>query len=373
MADVYFFDERKHLSVLAGLEKIFHEAGLASLIKAGDRVAVKVHMGERGNTTHVRPQYVAKIVELVKGLGGKPFVTDTTTIYPEGRFKASQYLETAAMNGFTEATVKAPIIIADGEDGYRGERFPVRKTLPGFPLKEVEVAEEILKSDVLLVVSHFKGHRMSGVGGAIKHLAMGCTTKRSKAAQHAGHGLTFDPSKCNRCMECVKACPYGALEESEQGPVHLPEKCTYCLTCMFTCPNEAYNIRENGKALFQEALAQAAFGVVEVLKSRGIEIGYLSFLQDITLYCDCVPAGSPVVGNIGLLASLDPVALDKASLDLVDRAKPLLEEALKVSPPDIIGKINEADSLYHIRLASQLGLGELEYRLMEVKVEERKE
>ncbi|MHC1586637.1 MAG: DUF362 domain-containing protein, partial [Candidatus Hecatellaceae archaeon] len=253
---VYFFDERKHFNILAGLEKLFQESGLANLIQPGDLVAIKVHMGEQGNTTHVRPQYVAKLVELVKGAGGKPFVTDTTTLYPKGRFTATGYLETAAQNGFTQHTLGAPIIIADGEKGYDGKAFPLPKKLPGFSLDEVEVASTLLEADVMMVVSHGKGHRLTGFGGALKNLAMGCTTKRTKAAQHAGHGLRFDASKCVGCMECVEACPYGALEKGENGlPRHLPEKCTYCLTCMFTCPQEAYGLEANAKERFQEAVA----------------------------------------------------------------------------------------------------------------------
>lgn len=365
--EVFFFDERKRFDVMGGFEKLFEEAGLASLISRGDSVAVKVHMGELGNTTHIRPQFVAKIVELVKAAGGKPFITDTTTIYPGERFTASAYLKTAAINGFTRQGLKAPIIIADGEEGYDGKSFPIKKRIRGCRLKEVEVASALLEADAVLIVSHVKGHLMTGFGGAIKNLAMGCTTKRSKTSQHAAHGLVLDASKCNRCFECVKACPYSVLKETAKGPPRrTASKCAYCLTCLFNCPVGAYKIERNGKEKFQVALAHAAAAVAEALPKG--KTGYINFLQDITLYCDCSAAGPPVIENIGLLASLDPVALDKASLDLMDKAKIIVDKA-GVTPPDILGKLNGTNSLNQVEVASKLGLGKLEYRLIEVKTE----
>lgn len=350
---------------MGGLERLFEESGLQGLISEGDLVALKVHMGELGNTTHIRPQFVAKIVELVKRVGGEPFITDTTTIYPGGRFTASKYLETAALNGFTQQSLGAPIIIADGEKGYSGRSFPVRNKLEDYRLEEVEVASVLLEADVVLILCHATGHLMSGFGGAIKHLAMGCTTKRGKAVQHAAHGLILDPSKCTRCFKCVEACPYGALEETSEGPPkHSASKCTYCLTCLFNCPSNAYRIKENGKTLFQLSLAQAAAVVAEALSRKK---GYLCFLRDITHYCDCTSAGAPIVENLGILASMDPVALDKASLDLIDGARVLARE---VQPPDILGKLNGTNSLNHVEAAAKLGVGSLKYTLIEVTIEE---
>ena len=367
-SEVYFFDERKHFDLLRGLERLWEEAGLASLIGSGDRVAVKVHMGELGNVTHVRPPFVAKIVELVRKAGGKPFVTDTTTIYPGGRFTASAYLETAAFNGFTQQTVGAPIIIADGEKGFTGERFPVRRRIGGCGLGEVEVASALLEADMVLVVSHAKGHLLSGFGGALKNLAMGCTTKRTKAKQHEAHGVVLDSSKCSRCLECVKACPYQALEETPEGPPkRLASKCFYCLTCLFNCPSDAYKLERRGKERFQVALAHAATAVAEALP----KIAYISFIHNVTLYCDCAAAGAPILEDVGFLASLDPVAIDKASLDLIDQAG--VRGRIGVKPPDILGKLNGTSSLRHVETAYRLGLGSLEYRLVEVKLrEERK-
>jgi hypothetical protein len=367
LPEVFFFDERKHFDTVEGLEKLFEEADLASMISRGDRVAVKVHMGELGNTTHIRPQFVAKIVELVKAAGGKPFVTDTTTIYPGERFTASAYLKTAAINGFTRQGLKAPVIIADGEEGYDGKSFPVEKRIRGCRLKEAEVASALLEAEAVLIVSHVKGHLMTGFGGAVKHLAMGCTTKRSKTAQHAAHGLVLNASRCTRCFECVKACPYSALEETVEGPPRrAASKCAYCLTCLFNCPVSAYKIERNGKAKFQVALAHAAAAVAKALPEG--KTGYINFLQDITLYCDCAAAGPPVVENVGLLASVDPVALDKASLDLIDKAK-IVTGRDEVKPPDILGKLNKTNSLNHVETASKLGLGSLKYRLIEVEAE----
>mgnify|MGYP000333039382 CR=1 FL=1 len=361
---VFFFDERKHFDFLKGLEKLFQEAGFPALISPGARVALKVHMGEISNLTHVKPEIVAKVVRLVKDCGGEPFATDTTTLYPGGRFKASRHLETAASHGFTEQTLGAPVVIDDGEEGTEGKPVP---TKAGCSFSQIEIASKIFEADVMIVISHAKGHRLSGFGGAVKNLAMGCVTKRSKAVQHAAHGLEFDEAKCNGCMKCVEECPFNALEPSDGGiPKRLESKCMHCLTCLFACPQGAYRIPKGGKERFQEALAYAAEAVIKGFKGK---IVYINVVEDVTRACDCTPAGVPVVADVGILASEDPVAIDKASLDLID-ASPLTLKELNVSPPDIIGKINGVDSLIQLRAAARLGVGSLDYQLVEVRVEE---
>lgn len=183
MKQVFFFDYSKGGDVLSGMERLCRESRILDLIPRGGSVAVKVHMGELGNTTYIRPAFVRMVVDLVKRVGGKPFVTDTTTLYQGARDTQSRYLWTAAFNGFVEESIGAPIVIADGE-GRDGISVPVQGAVQGCELEVVEVATRVHQADFLLVLSHVKGHMMTGFGGAIKNLAMGCVTKETKREQH---------------------------------------------------------------------------------------------------------------------------------------------------------------------------------------------
>ncbi len=363
MSEVYFFEYKAGRDPLRGLEELFERAGFAELFGGGRKVALKLHMGERGNITYLRPVFARKAVDLVRRAGGNPFLCDTTVIYPGGRYTALDYLETAAANGFVPGSVGAPIIIADGPDGFQGRSFPLRKKIGEVPFDEMEVASGILAADAVLFLSHFKGHELSGIGGAIKQLAMGCTTKRGKAAQHSATSPKLREEKCTGCGVCVEECVWGALEMREGKPRKIPERCFNCSTCLFVCPQGAWEWEEDAREKFQRALAHAAWVVREALSGKNL--AYINFVQDITPLCDCAaPAGRPVIADVGILASTDPVALDKASLDLVDRA-PRLQD-LGVDPPDILGKLHNTSSLIHIETAAALGLGSLEYELIEI-------
>ncbi|WP_309493129.1 DUF362 domain-containing protein [Candidatus Hecatella orcuttiae] len=360
MAEVYFFDYGKGTSILPGLEKLFYSSGMAEVAAPGARVAVKVHMGERGNLTYLRPPIVRKVVELVKAVGGVPFVADTTVLYPQKRFTARDCLETAAYNGFTPETVGAPIVIADGEDGYQGVSVEVERTVDGCRLREVKVASAFLEADAMIVLSHAKGHLLSGFGGALKNLAMGCTTKHGKAAQHASHGLGFDGSKCDGCGKCVEACVYAALRLEGGKAVRDLEKCMHCCNCLFVCEKNAFYWPEGCRDVFQVYIAHAAYAVAKVFKKG--RMGFLNFVQDVTSRCDCcTTAEKAVTQDVGILASSDPVAVDKASVDLIDQAPKLAQ--LPHDPPDILGKINGTNSLIQLRTAQKLGLGSLKYEL----------
>jgi len=342
------------------LEKLFLRCGAANAIPKGGNVLVKVHMGERGNVTYLRPAFVRAIVDLIKKVGGSPLVADTTALYPDGRFTAKGYLETAAFNGFTEESMGAPIIIADG-DGYEGEVTPLKRRIEGCELREVKVASAILQADAMIVLTHFKGHLLSGVGGALKNLAMGCVTKESKAAQHATHPPTLDEAKCNACGVCVEGCPFKALTLKGGQPVRDTGKCMYCSNCLFACPQGALYWPKGSKERFQLYLAHAAYGVLTALSGK--PVSYFNFIQDITPKCDCcAPAGQPITKDVGILAASDPVAIDKASLDLVDQAYRQSNPQIPTTH-DPLGQMNETDSLIHIRTAQKLGVGNLEYQL----------
>jgi hypothetical protein len=359
-SEVFFFPYDRGRAFLRGLRTLFSK--VAGVVSKGDSVAVKVHMGEYGGSAYLRPPIVRRACDLIKEAGGRPFVTDTTTLYPVGRFTASKYLATAARNGFTEESVGAPVVIADGEQGYDGEWAPIRRQVSGCSLDRIKIASKVFNADSLIVLSHVKGHAQAGFGGSIKNVAMGCVTKESKAAQHRANRAIIDISKCNGCGQCVEACPFKALSLVEEKMVRDDEKCMDCSSCLYFCPETVYSLPVGGKERFQISLAHAAVAVLSRFQSK---VAFINFVQDVTQSCDCVaPSGFPVVPDIGILASTDVVAIDKASLDLISQSKPLGKFA-SISSPDILGKINGTDSLIHIRTAHELGLGNTTYELRE--------
>jgi uncharacterized protein len=357
-SEVYFFPYDRGRAFLRGLKVLFSK--VSDVISAGDSVAVKVHMGEYGGSAYLHSPIVRRACDLIKQAGGKPFVTDTTTLYPLGRFTASQYLATAARNGFTEESVGVPVVIADGEQGYDGELVNIPGQVSGCSLDKIKIARKISDADCLVVLSHVKGHEQAGFGGSIKNVAMGCVTKDSKGAQHRANRAIMDISKCNGCGQCVEACRFKALSLVEERIVRDDEKCLDCSHCLYLCPEGVYSLPPGAKERFQVYLAHAAAGVLGRFHSR---VAFINFIQDVTRSCDCVaPSGFPVVPDIGILASRDAVAIDKASLDLISQREPLGKFS-GIKSPDILGRINDTDSLIQIRTARELGLGNIEYQL----------
>lgn len=360
MAEVYFFDYSKEESILRGIATLFTQSALVKVIPQEGSVAMKLHMGELGNITYIRPIFARRVADLIKRAGGKPFVTDTISLYPGARNTPDRYLATAASNGFTEASIGAPIVIADGE-GDEGVAVPVKSPVEGCELKETRVASKIYHADSLVVLSHFKGHAQTGFGGAIKNLAMGCVTKETKGALHSVNTPMLDESQCDGCGICVETCPTQALS-LENGKLERDLKlCQGCSTCLFSCPAAALYWPQGSKEQLQVNMAHAASAVLENFKEK---VGFINFLQDVTPHCDCAsPSGRPIVQDVGILASLDPVAIDKASLDLIDQAPVILSPA-PASPPDLLGRMHGTDSLVQLKTAERLGLGSLEYRLV---------
>ena len=355
---VFFSPYDKSTAFLKGLRALFLE--VADVISAGDSVAVKLHMGEYGGSAYLRPPIVRRVCDLIREAGGKPFVTDTTTLYPMGRFTAGRYLATAARNGFTEESLGAPVVIADGEKGYDGEFVDIPKRVSDCSLDKVKIAKEILHADSVIVLTHLKGHELSGFGGSIKNIAMGCVTKESKAAQHRVNRGVAELSKCTGCGKCIESCVYEALSLVDEKMVRDEEKCMNCNNCLYTCPEGVFSLPPRAKERFQVYLAHAATGVLSRFQSGA---ALINFVQDITPLCDCVtPSGLPVVPDIGIFASKDVVAIDKAALDLIAQSKPL-GKYTDISSTDILGKIHNTDSLIQIRTAQALGLGSMEYQL----------
>ena len=362
MAEVYFLDYSKGQNILQAMKDLFIKSSLDKTIPRRGSVAVKMHMGELGNITYIRPIFVRRVADLIKGAGGKPFVTDTTTLYAGGRNTPERYLATAASNGFVEASIGAPVLIAD-DDGDEGVAVAIERPVAGCQLSDIRVATRIFHADSLMVLSHVKGHPQTGLGGAMKNLGMGCATKKSKKAQHSVNAPVLDQSRCDGCGTCVDVCPPHALSMVDEKPVRDVELCNNCSACIFDCPSGALSWPEGAKEQLQVNIAHAAWAV---LKNFDRRVGFINFIQDVTPQCDCAsPAGLPIIQNVGILASLDLVAIDKASLDLIDRA-PLIVSPVPTGPPDLLGRMHHSDSLVQLRTAERLGLGGLEYQLITI-------
>lgn len=319
-AKVYFTDMRagQNQSLLDKVEKLFIKAGLRETVAPGDLVAVKLHFGERGNTGYVRPQFVRRIVDKVKELGGKPFLTDANTLYKGSRSNAVEHLDTAVENGFAYAVMGAPLIIADGLTGKDYVRVPVNRK----HFQEVNIGAAAYHADALIAVSHFKGHELVGFGGALKNLGMGLGSRSGKLMMHSDVRPLISPDMCTGCARCGQWCPADAISVKERVSVIDQDKCIGCGECTVTCPAGAIKIDwQADSERVQEKIVEYAEGV---LKDKKDKCGFITFVTQVTPDCDCCGfSDAPLVRDIGILASRDPVALDQACADLVNREKVL--------------------------------------------------
>ncbi len=345
MADVYFksahtpyIKDALHISIKKLMEK------LENVVDKGDIVAIKLHMGELGNIGYIRPIFVRKVVDFVKEKGGKPFITDTTTLYGGHRGNAIDYLYTASINGFNLSSMGCPIIIADGLLGKDEEIVKVN----GY---EIGVAKAIMEADCLVVLSHFKGHGMAGFGGAIKNVGMGCCSKSGKIWQHEVTKPLHDESKCILCKNCLIFCPWNAIEENNGIKINY-EKCKGCGACTVLCEQGCFYL--NDVKEFQRRVAIATKAVLNNFKGKAL---FLNFLLDITPRCDCCSfPDKPIIDDIGILASNDIVSIDKASYDLI----------CSKAGRDIFYEIHKIDGKIQIEEAEKLGIGESRYELKEL-------
>ena len=370
---VYFTDFRTWLGVSQGvkLRRLCRKAGMEEIDFKGKFVAIKMHFGELGNFAYLRPNYVKVVADLVKELGGKPFLTDCNTLYPGSRKNAVDHLYNAEVNGFNSVTTGCNVIIADGLKGLDEAEVPVPN---GEYCQTALIGRALYDADVIISLAHFKGHEMTGFGGAIKNVGMGGGSRAGKMIQHNDGKPVVKQKRCKGCKQCTKECGSDAISYDENGKAVIDQDlCKGCGRCIGACAFDAiFNPSGIATEILCCKMAEYAAAIVE-----GKPAFYISLIMDVSPNCDCHGENdAAILPNIGMLASFDPVALDQACADLCLAAEPVRNSQLGDhlaredwqlhndhfydSNPNVRWK----ETLEH---GEKIGLGTREYELIRMK------
>ena len=319
-AKVYFTDFRTDLqtNLMQKLQRLCKVAGMTKEIDfQGKFTAIKMHFGELGNLAYLRPAYARAVAELVKEAGGMPFLTDCNTLYPGSRKHALEHLDCANINGFNPLTTGCQIIIGDGLRGTDEAEVPVKN---GEYVKTAKIGRAIMDADVFISLSHFKGHEMTGFGGAIKNIGMGCGSRAGKMEQHSSGQPEVNQELCKGCRRCAKECGSDAITY-EGNKAHInPDLCKGCGRCIGACSFDAIQtVQWDAGNLLDRKMAEYAQAVCQDRPCFHINI-----VRDISPNCDCHGENdAPILPDIGMFASFDPVALDQACVDACQQAEPM--------------------------------------------------
>ncbi len=281
--------------------------------RSGDRVGIKLHWGERGNKTFLPPDYAREVARFLIERGMKPCVVDTTVLYSGGRRNGADSLKTAAGHGYTEDYLGCPVIIADGLDGREVSDIPA-----GYKhFETVQVANALQNLDGFLILSHFKGHMVSGFGGAIKNISMGFASRAQKQRMHSEARPTLNQKKCSRCGVCIEVCPVGAAKMVDESlPVYDLEVCIGCAQCIAMCPELALRVLWGTDIhVFQEKLVETAAAIWRLIEKKTVLI---NMLVNITAECDCLSGSHPLIApDKGIIGGYHPIAIDEESIKMV--------------------------------------------------------
>ena len=368
---VYFtdFHATGHENLLQKLHRLMKQAGFENIDFSDKYTAIKIHFGEYGNLAFLRPNYAKVVADYVKELGGKPYLTDCNTLYVGSRKNALDHLDTAYVNGFSPFQTGCHVLIADGLKGTDETIVPIN----GEYVKEAKIGHAIMDADIFISLSHFKGHEMTGFGGAIKNIGMGCGSRAGKMEQHCDGKPHVIQEACVGCGACTKICAHGAPVVTNGKATIDQDKCVGCGRCLAVCPKDTI------QANFDDSVAKLNYRMAEyalaVCKDR--PCFHVSLICDVSPNCDCHAENDiPIVPNIGMLASFDPVALDMACADMVNAAdivphsqldKHVHDEKLAHEHGDHF-HMNHPDTDWKtcIAHAKKIGLGTDEYELVRI-------
>ena len=391
---VYYTDMRTGFNnnLLQKLERLVKKAGIGTIDFEDKYAAIKIHFGEPGNLAYLRPNYAAVLVDVIQELGGKAFLTDCNTLYVGGRKNALDHLDTAYKNGFSPFSTGCHVIIADGLKGTDESLVPVPD---GEHVKEAKIGRAIMDADVIVTLNHFKGHESTGFGGALKNLGMGCGSRAGKMEMHNAGKPFVDQELCVGCGNCVAICAHDAPHITDRKASIDTKKCVGCGRCVGVCPKDAVTTPDDeANDILNKKIAEYTWAVV-----HGRPHFHVSLVVDVSPFCDCHSENDvPIVPNVGMFASFDPVALDMACADAVN-SQPVMpgsrlaevldqeaacgcgggheahsHQASGCSGLDhrdhrdyFIASMPETDWRVCIDHAVKMGLGSKEYELIEVK------
>lgn len=338
-------------SVNQKLGKLLASCNFFDFIEKNTTVAVKLHFGEEGNTGFVSPGHLRVICDGIASKEATAFLSDANTLYRGRRLNSDDHRKLAYEHGFTKNATGADVVIPDDSKKNEIVEVPVNQGR----IKTAKVCRFFLDADALVVVSHFKGHILTGFGGAIKNVGMGCATRQGKLAQHCDVAPVVHADNCTGCGECEIVCPTNALELKKNKITLNKTKCIGCASCIAACQSMALFVDLAAGDKTQEKMADYCLAI---LKDKKKKAGFINFAVKINKECDCWGAENPCIApDVGILASVDPVSIDKASYDLVNKA--CGKDIFKAHHPD-------QDGLKQLKYAQELGLGCFDYELEEI-------
>ncbi len=370
---VYFTDLRVTVgtSLLDKLKKLLQKAGIGEIDFDGKLTAIKINFGEPGNLAYLRPNYAKAVADLIKELGGVPFLTDCNTLYVGRRKNALEHLEAAYENGFSPFSTGCHVLIADGLKGTDDVSVPVEG---GTMVKEAKIGRAIMDADVFLSLNHFKGHELTGFGGAIKNIGMGCGSRAGKMEQHKSGKPTVDQALCRGCGLCAKLCAQAAISYDSARKASIDhDRCVGCGRCIGVCNFDA--IANHNDSANDDLCVKLAEYTKAVLAGR--PHFHINLVIDVSPYCDCHAENDlPILPDVGMFASFDPVALDQACVDACNRAEPIPGSRLT----DLCSAAGFHDRHDHfhnsmpetnwettLAHAEKIGIGSRQYELITVK------
>ena len=366
-AKVYYTNMRTGFNnnLLDKLARLIKTAGIGNIDFDGKYTAIKIHFGEPGNLAYLRPNYAKVVADVVKELGGKPYLTDCNTLYVGGRKNALDHIDTAYTNGFSPFSTGCHVLIGDGLKGTDEVYVPVEG---GEYIKEAKIVRAIMDADVFISLTHFKGHEATGFGGTLKNIGMGCGSRAGKMEMHSAGKPHIDRDLCIGCHRCEKICAHGAPFFTDKKANIDHDKCVGCGRCIGVCPKDAVlPASDESNDVLNCKIAEYSKAVID-----GRPNFHISLVIDVSPYCDChAENDAAIVPDVGFFASFDPVALDVACAEAVN-AQPVIANTVLAESDheghDHFGAVSP-DTNWHscIEHAKKIGLGTDEYELIEVR------
>ena len=357
-------------NLLDKMERLVRRAGIAGIDFENRFAAIKIHFGEPGNMAYLRPQYAARMAGLLRSLGAKPFLTDANTLYSGRRANAVDHLQSAMENGYNPISAQCQVISADGLKGIDYREIEI----DGEYCKAPKIGAAVADADIVISMTHFKGHEQTGFGGTLKNLGMGCASVGGKLELHCAAQPVVKTENCRGCNICVKHCAHDAIHLNPERKAEIDySKCVGCGQCIALCQYDSASMGANDTS--ERLNYKIAEYTKAVLKDK--PNFHVSFIMNVSPECDCWNHNdAAVVPDLGIAASFDPVALDKACADLVIHA-PALQTVNRLTESRPHEHLEDTDKfrLMHpdtdwlagLTHAEKIGIGNMQYELIEVR------